>query len=262
MRPWEGCWQIVLDEMNEEIVALPSLYTTLSLRASALYVYAGGHFLHLRVEPGRRPPQGWPPSAAEKVGYFRTSSVRGGRCSWQATADGWRGEHEVVTAADPRRRGTRFRMTSTFASDESRVEVTDPNGTVAAEVWRRLSGTGSSALAGAWRQSTSATDRWWYLVTAGHYAVAREDLERPMPPADAPLSDEQVLALAEGFGANAGAILATSRSLDHWPMISSNAAGFEARKHETFRVHRLEQDRLILGFRADGSDASSWMRLG
>jgi hypothetical protein len=127
-------------------------------------------------------------------------------------------------------------------------------------VWRRLSGRGSSPLAGAW-ESVGVRDRWLYLVSAGHYAIVREDLQRPLPKRGDALSDEEVLEICDGFGANAGACLVSSSSFDHWPMVSSNQAGFEARKHETFLLKIVEPNRLVLSLSADGSNASEWKRL-
>ena len=83
-RPWEGCWQVVYDAdgsgaaaESDEVVPYPALHTTLALRATGLSVYAGGHFLHIRAERGRRPPAAWPPTAPEKVRYFRTANAFG-----------------------------------------------------------------------------------------------------------------------------------------------------------------------------------------
>lgn len=48
---------------------------------------------------------------------------------------------------------------------------------------------------------------------------------------------------------------------DHWPMVSANQAGYELRKHETFRLIKAGEDKLIIKFAADGSDSSRWDRM-
>jgi hypothetical protein len=262
-RPWEGCWQVVYDAdpaEADEVVPYPALHTTLALRATGLSVYAGGHFLHIRAERGRRPPAGWPPTAPERVKYFRTATAFGGRCAWNPDGGDWLADHQVTTAADPRLNLCRIQYEVRVAQDRAEAKVTRPDGTGSREVWRRLSGPGSSPLAGAW-ESTGAAGRWLYLVTAGHYAVAREDPGRPAPP-DGPLGDEDVLKLCDGFGANAGAILVTGTTFDHWPMVTTGPAGFEARKHETFVLRAVTRNRIELGLAPDGSDATPWTRIG
>jgi hypothetical protein len=258
--PWAGFWQVVFDDPEEEIIPYPPLYTTLSLRSSGFSLYAGGYFIEIRTEKGRRPPQGWPATTEEKIHYFRTSSACGGSCSWTKAGDSWTAEHQISTSADPRSNGSRIRYVATFDGDRARVQVTCRDGTSRSENWRRLSGVGSSPLAGVWK-STGPKDRWLFAVTAGHYAVTREDLQRPSVSAGA-LSDQAVSALCDGFGANAGAIVVSAGSFDNWPMVASSVAGFEARKHETFRLKTVEPHRLVLALAADGSDASEWTRLG
>jgi hypothetical protein len=129
------------------------------------------------------------------------------------------------------------------------------------EIWRRLSGAGSSPLSGAW-ESAGPGERWLYLSSAGHFAVARESLDRPLPAHDGRLSDNEVAGLVQGFGANAGARIETRVSFDHWPMVATtNPGAMDCRKHETFRLHRVEGDRFEAGFAPDGSDSVEWRRL-
>jgi hypothetical protein len=102
------------------------------------------------------------------------------------------------------------------------------------ERWRRLSGTGATPLAGAWRSGEPEAP--WLHVTAGHYGVMSTTSHRPQRPAHGDeWSDSEVMALWEGFGVNAGARLETDRTFDHWPMLG-DLAGHEVRKHETSRV--------------------------
>jgi len=259
--PIEGFWQVIDDDKEERIIPYSALYTTLSLRAAGFSIYAGGYFLQIRTATGRRPPAGWPASRAERIGYFRTSEVVGGSYSWHETASGGTIEHRVSITADPRLRNSTFQCALDYHGDFGRVQIARRDGRRTEEAWRRLSGVGSSTLAGAW-ESRTANDYWMYLVTAGHYGVVNEKLDRPAVPHANALSDDETFTLADTFGSNAGARLEGTTSFDHWPMVSSNQAGFEARKHETFRLQSVEKDRLVISLAADGPDASEWKRIG
>lgn len=260
MNPYEGFWQVVYEASGEEIVSYKGMHTTVSLRASGFSIYVGGHFLQITAMKDRLPPEGWPLSGEEKIRYFRSSSAIAGRCLWEKVNGGWMATHQVTLSSDPRIRGMDIHYVVHLREDNAQVEGIDLDGAKVNETWRRLSGPGSGDLAGAW-ESTGPTDRWLFLVSAGHYGVVREDLNRPALPGAGALSDAQTLAAYDGFGANAGAIVVGSASFDNWPMISTQA-GYEARKHPTFRIRSMTRDRLVLSFAADGSDASNWSRIG
>src|SRR4051812_28030849 len=128
-QPWAGFWQVEYDaDPGEEVVAYPALHTTVSLRSAGFSVYAGGHFLHIRTEKGRRPPVGWPPTPSEKVGYFRTANAFGGRCSWRPDGDAWLADHQVTTSADPRLVGSRIQYAAHVRKDRAEVQITRPDG--------------------------------------------------------------------------------------------------------------------------------------
>jgi hypothetical protein len=258
--PWEGFWQVVYDDPRDEIVPRDELYTTISLRRSGFSVYAGGRFLHIRAESGRRPPSGWPPTDAERIAWARTASSAAGTCAWRSVDGGWVGEHEISMAPDPRDTGSSSTLRATIDGTQADV-VIESGGAPTRETWRRLSGPGSSPLAGAWG-ATGERDRWMFLVTEGHYGVVRQDLERRMPAAGEALGDDELLRISDGFGSNAGAIVVTATSFDNHPFLSSNAAGYEALKHPTFKIVSADEERIVIGLRADGSDASPWGRLG
>ena len=134
------------------------------------------------------------------------------------------------------------------------------DGTENQEEWRRLSGPGTTALSGAW-ESRDAEGRWLYLVTAGHYGVMRASSDRPRAPAQGDaFSDAETFALFEGFGANAGARVETAATFDHWPMIAQ-VAGYEVRKHETFRIKLVEPERCLLTIPPDEDPGEGWRRL-
>ncbi len=250
----DGFWQVVYDE-PDEIIAYPALYTTMSLRRFGCAIYVDGHFIQIRTEAGRRPPVGWPGSADEAVSYFRTSIAFGGR----ATRHGSDIHHELTMAGDPRTEGSTLTWSMTIDGDRASVEASMPDGSKSHETWRRLSGAGTQPLAGAWECQT-ATDRWLWLVAAGHYGIIREDNERASVP-EGNLTDDQILVLARGYGANAGAQISTAQSFDNWPMVGANAAGFEARKHETFRIVSAVDNLLVLSLFPDGSAATEWHRI-
>lgn len=59
--------------------------------------------------------------------------------------------------------------------------------------------------------------------------------------------------------ANAGARLETRRTFDHWPMIAQ-VAGYEVRKHETFRIESVAEDRFVFTFPPEEA-RSIWHRI-
>jgi hypothetical protein len=259
-QPWEGFWQVVYADDDEEIVSYPPLFTTVSLRRSGFSVYTGRFFVEIRTATGRRPPAGWPPTEAETIAGFRSARALGGPCTWSATRGGFEVEHVPTMAHDPRLSGRRFRSTASIEGDAARVQRVDAEGHREDEVWRRLSGPGSSPLAGAW-ESGGEGERWLYLVTAGHFGVMREAPGRVFP-ARGELSDAEVAALRQGSGANAGARVETRVSFDHWPMIAtSNPGPIDCRKHETFRIIKLGPDTFEAALALDASDAAEWRRL-
>jgi len=236
--PWVGFWQVMYDDSDDEIVPYPALYTTMSLRRSGFSAYTEAHFIELRAAANRRPAVGWPPTDDERQAWHDTISVSTGTCAWRQSPGGWRVEHRP----DDTGGGMHPLPTVRPATLEGDIA------TVGGERWRRLSGGGSSPLAGAWRQDQSG-ERWTYLVTAGHYAVVRSALDR------GPSDKDRV-------GANAGARVEAGRSFDHWPFITTNGVGsMDGRKHETFRVTHVESESFSAGFASDGSDAVPWRRL-
>lgn len=254
----DGCWQILYDEPNVEVV--PFGNTTVAVRPFGLVLYAAGSFLHLRVPEGRR-PQRWPPSRSALIEYFRGSSAAAGRATWRETPTGWVADHEIEMALDPRLKGARVRYEARIDGDHAQVRLGGAGQGPAEERWRRLSGPGVSFLAGAWEESNDQ-ERWLYLVTAGHFGVMREALQLPIISHRHELSDDDVGSLLDAVGANAGAQVTTPGSFDHWPMIASNFAGYEIRKHQTFRLVETKPDQ----FRATlpgspGDDVpSTWSR--
>jgi hypothetical protein len=98
MASWEGFWQVVYDDAEEEIIEYPALFTTVALRRVGFTMYLDGCFIEIRAEAKRHPPVGWPPTEAELIANFRTVHVAGGKCEWRATGEGV----EVETHADVR----------------------------------------------------------------------------------------------------------------------------------------------------------------
>jgi len=239
-RPWEGFWQVRYDSADEEVVSFRD--TTTAVRpALGFSILTSSTFMELRSTGRRQPPQGWPPTDDEMVAMLRQFAANAGSGRWE-TADGhWRGEHTITMASDPRLEGGSVSMDLKIDGEHAICEKTTRGGHVR-ERWRRLSGTGVSPLAGAWR-SGEPDASWLYLVTAGHYGVMNTITDRPRRPAHGDeWSDSEVQALWNGFGVNAGARLETDGTFDHWPMLG-NLAGYEVRKHETFRVEEVHPNR-------------------
>ena len=162
-------------------------------------------------------------------------------------------------ASDPRLEKRISHLELRIDGDRGVCEKIGPDGTAVSERWRKLSGAGASPLAGSW-ESGEPGNPWVYLVTAGHYGVMYTDSNRPRYPANGDdFTDEEVLALWAGFGANAGARLETSKTFDHWPMLAQ-VAGYEVRKHETFRFEDVHSDRFT-AFLPPLDDGEVWHRL-
>jgi hypothetical protein len=238
--PWIGFWQVVYDEADDDIIPFPALYTTVSLRRSGFSVYTATRYIEIRAAANRRPPAGWPATDRETREWYDTCSVSSGSCSWTESSGGWTVEHRADGASG----GLAQLPTVRHA------EVSGDEATVGDERWRRLSGDGSSPLAGAWEQA-APDERWTYLVTAGHFAVVRLALD----------GDEDGDSI-DRVSANAGARVESARSFDHWPFITTHGVGsMDARKHETFRLTEVAHDAFSAGFASDGSDAVQWQRI-
>lgn len=236
--PWMGFWQVVYTESEDEIVPYAPLHTTLSLRRSGFSLYTRSRFVQFRAAANRRPAAAWPATEAERRSWFDTCHVSFGACTWTHADGGWNVSHEPVAAAGG----------EPAPGTERRAVLEGDKATVGDEPWRRLSGAGASPLAGAWEQ-TGPSERWTYLISAGHYAVVRQRLD----------ADEGELGSVSG---NAGARVESARSFDHWPFIATGGIGsIDARKHETFRLTTVELGTFSAGFASDGSDASPWQRI-
>jgi len=161
----QGFWQVVYDDIEVEIVRYRALFTTIALRRLGFSIYADGQFIEIRADARRHPPAGWPATDAEVITNFRTAQAVGGKCELRAAGLGFEVEHTPTIVQDPRDRGKTSIYSMQISGDEARVGRQGSG-----EVWRRLSGAGSSPLAGAW-ESVGPNERWLYLVSAGHFAV-------------------------------------------------------------------------------------------
>ncbi len=208
----------------------------------------------------KRLPVSWPPTEQEAVAMLRAFQAYVGHCDWREGEDGWLVEQGITMASDPRLEGTTFRGRLEIHGDRCLRERTLPNGEQFTETWRRLSGAGTSAMAGAW-ETGGPDERWMYLVTAGHYGVMRAESRRSRTPSQGKeFSDAELYALWQGFGANAGARLETKRTFDHWLMIAQ-AAGGEVRKHKTFRIESVEKNMFVTSFPPDEGPGEVWRRI-
>lgn len=257
---WEGYWQVVYDADTEEIVEFRN--TTTAIRAALGFVIlTGRHFMEIRSTAARQPPEGWPPTREEAIAMLRDFSAYAGDSTWQEQQGRWVAESAITMAADPRLEGTMVRHVLEIEEHMCRCERTMEDGSSVTETWRRLSGAGTAPLAGAW-ESGDPDDLWMYLVTEGHYGVIRTSSDRPRTPANGEeFSDDEMVALWEGFGANAGARLETGGSFDHWPMLGQ-VAGYEIRKHETFRLITVEDDRFVAVLPPYEDADEGWRRIG
>jgi hypothetical protein len=258
--PWEGFWQVLSDSVDEEVV--PFRNTTIALRhALEFVVLTRSHFMEIGQLEKRPGPFDRPPTQQEAVTLFRSFRAFAGRCNWRKGEGGWLVDESVTMASDPRLEGTTIQSRLEFDGDRCLCHRNPSDGKQQSMAWRRLSGAGTSDLAGAW-ETGGQDERWIYLVTAGHYGVMRVSVARPRTPSHGKeFSDDEIFALSEGFGANAGARLETSRTFDHWPMIGNGALGYEARKHPTFRIESREKDRIVLSIPLRAETGEAWHRL-
>jgi hypothetical protein len=98
------------------------------------------------------------------------------------------------------------------------------------------------------------------MVTAGHYGILRIMSGRPKSPSQGKeFSDTEMYSIWEKFGANAGARLETRSTFDHWPMIAQ-VAGYEVRKHETFRIKSIEANNFVASIPPEG-ELEVWRRI-
>jgi hypothetical protein len=255
--PGEGFWQVLYNSTDEEVV--PFRDTTTAVRpALGFSILTKGTYMELRSTGPRRPPEGWPPTNAERVAMLREFRAVAGPVTWTDADGRWRYRLTVTIASDPRLEGGTEHLDLSFDGDHALCERT-VDGVRIEERWRRLSRSGVSPLAGAWR-SGEQDDLWIYVITAGHYGVMNANSNRPQRPTqDDEWSDSEVLGLWEGFGVNAGARLETERTFDHWPMLG-NLAGYEVRKHETFRIGAVESDRFT-AFLPPFKESQEWRRV-
>ncbi|HSJ72635.1 MAG TPA: hypothetical protein VLA29_13430 [Acidimicrobiia bacterium] len=254
--PWEGFWQVLYDSTEEEVVSFRD--TTTAVRpALGFSILTSGTYMELRSTGRRQPPQGWPPTEHEKVAMLRDFTATAGPATWEDAGSRWRGAHTITMASDPRLEGGTTWLELSVDGEYGVCDRSTPDGIVR-ERWRRLSARGTTPLAGAWR-SGEPDAPWLYVVTAGHFGVMNTEAGRPRAPANGEWSDSEVLALWDGFGANAGARLETDATFDHWPMLG-NMAGYEVRKHETFRVGDVHPDRFT-AFLPPFEEGQEWRRV-
>ena len=138
-----------------------------------------------------------------------------------------------------------------------------PDGGHIEENWRKLSGEGTTPLAGAW-ETKSEHEHWMSIVTSAHYGVIQAGTGRPTAPSEGDeYSDAEIVSMWERFGANAGARIETPQTFEHWPFLGGNAPGYEARKHPTFRVSDVNGDRHMLSIPpyVPSDQAEEWTKL-
>ncbi len=258
-KPWEGFWQVLSDSDDEDVV--PFGNTTIAVRMGLRFiVFTQSHFMEIGVDGKRRALPEYPQTEREAVAVMRHFHAFVGRCDWREEHSGWKVEQEILMASDPRFEGRTIQSKLSLERDQCRRKGTLPNGEGLNETCRRLSGAGTSPLAGAW-ETRSGDDWWMYLATAGHYGVMRAASSRPRTPSKGEeFSDAELFAILKGFGAHAGARLETKRTFDHWAMIGY-LAGAEERKHPTFRIDSIKEDEVVFSIPHRVEAGEVWRRI-
>ena len=251
----DGFWQVLFEDDDEDVRAVGT--GTLAIREAGCWIYAGDRYMEFHAEKERVVPAAYPPTEQEAAAMFRTHRAVFG--TWTAEDDGDRlvVTHRPEFAVDPRMEGNAYEHTVLINGDTAEIRRGSAGGGGPTLRWRRLSGRGSSPLAGAW-QTGDETDRWSYLVTAGHYGVMRADLSVLADwPRDAEPSDPEAAAFFEARSLNAGAHLLARRTVDHWPMYGSTTA-YEMRKHPTFYLPSISADEIQMSFGPDDEPGRWW----
>ena len=256
--PFDGFWQVLSDDPEEDIIEFRE--TTIAVRESGCWIYAGGQYMELWAAKHNEPIAAWPPDTATASRLFRTHRALAGRMGWQQDGDAFIVEHHPEMSVQPALDGQRYRMRLRIQGDTALAEPLDDSLRAPAR-WRRLSGRGSSALAGAWESADPDGERWLYTVTAGHYGVMRSDRGEAAPAHGGQLTDEEAANLFTSRSMNAGAHLLGSRTFDHWPMFASTG-GYGAGKHPTFYLKELNPDDFVMTFDPRDEDGARWVRRG
>ncbi len=261
-QPWNGFWQMLTDD--EDVDFVPLRDTTVAIRSAAGFsVYTGDHFIELLTQGKCQPPATWPPTEAEAVEMYPHFYAIGGSCSWTELEEGWLAEHNIEMASDPRIEGISLSYTVNFQDNHCLCKRAFPDGKIVEENWRKLSGAGDTPLAGAW-ESEDKHGRWMSLVTQGHYGVMRAGTERPRAPSQGvSFSDTEIYKLFNEFGVNVGARLETPSTFDNWPFLSQ-VPGYETRKHESFHIKFVDENRLIMSippYIPEGAEGEWWRKV-
>ncbi|MDQ3879835.1 MAG: lipocalin-like domain-containing protein [Chloroflexota bacterium] len=257
-RSIEGFWQVIFDDADEGVRPLGT--GTLAVREAACWIYVGDRYMEFRAHKDRVVPERYPPSQQEAAAMFRSHRAVAGRYVARRDGASLLVSHEPDIAVDPRMEATRYEHAVELDGDTATAHVLSSDGTRGEQYrWRRLSGRGSSPLAGGW-ETGDEMDRWMYLVTAAHYGVMRADLSvladwpRTLSP-----SDDEAAAFFAARSLNAGAHLLAAKTMDHWPMYGSTT-GYEMRKHPTFWLPEIGRDEFLMSF-APEDDAGRWWRV-
>ncbi len=244
---------------DEDVV--PFKNTTIAVRKTlGFVVFTRRHFMEIRVIGKRPVVEGYPPTEQEAAASMRRFQAYAGRCEWSERDHGLLFQEQILMASDPHLEGRIIQSRLHIDADGCRRVGKLPNGGELTENWRRLSGPGTSPLAGSW-ESRAGDDWWMYLATAGHYGVFRVASTRPRAPSKGEeFSDAELYALLMGFGAHAGARLETKRTLDHWAMIGYMAGG-EERKHPTFRIDSVKGNEVVFSIPHRVETGEVWHRV-
>lgn len=254
--PFDGFWQVLFEDPDEDVV--PFGETTIAVREAACWIYAGGHYMELWVEKGNDPITTWPPDDAMASRLFQAHRALAGRAVWHEDGDGFIVEHLPEMSVQPALDGQSYRMRLRIDGETAFAQPLDDPLRLPGQ-WRRLSGRGSSPLAGAWASVDADGQRWLYTVTAGHYGVMRSDAGEATPAERGQPTDAEAARLFTSRSMNAGAHLLGARTFDHWPMFASTA-GYGARKHPTFYLKELDADSFVMTFDPRDEDGTRWLR--
>ena len=202
--PWAGAWEWLSDEYDGRPTLLERYFC---------YVFA---------QKERQPPEGGHPTEAEAAALFRSmGGAAAGTITSTQEADEWLIEMLSTVELLPLAVGTRLPWAFRVEGDRMFGQVITGDGTrTPAFTYRRLSGPGSTSLAGAWEL---VSDEWDGIILMTHteyrYLLTRKDRPQVAGPAS-DMSDADAADLYHSFDAQGGSYTVSGSTMTRLPVVA------------------------------------------
>ena len=217
--PWTGAWQWQSDEYDGRLILTEN--------------YA----CHVFAQKGRQPPQGERPTEAESAALFRSFGAGAGPITATQDGDEWFIDAVSSLAHHPAAVGINVRRAVRVKDDQMSAEQIGSDGTRSpTTLYRRLSGAGSTPLAGAWECMADEFDGL-LLKTGSEYVYISTDANRPKITAvEDELSDADAVILYRALHSQAGSYMVEGSTTVRRPAISGNPAARGTQASLGFKV--------------------------